>query len=410
MNFTLLSRSKLPIWEILLILYLFAVYLIPSFALGPVTLFLLLLAYCVYIVLIDQEMFLTVAIPLVLIALLTLAYALLTNMTTISATATNRETKVLVSTFLQYLSLYFPAILFIRINRIATPTQKKIFAFAGIMLMVYVIVTTWIYLVENPDATRHWEDFQENSEQDVANYYFVYAVPIIVSTISIFMLRYKGVIRYLSLVLVIVGIIFLVNAQYTLAILITIIGVLIQVFRHLRTTLSKVLFAIIILAVGSFLPQILGYAIDIIPSEDVSIRLGEIRAFLTGQGAGNYNLNGRMTLYGDTIKAFLESPIWGHRQLDFDGHATFLVVPAYTGILGGIPFFALLVFICKRLQQQLGSCKTQFGVIITMFVMMGMTNPVHSSQPLGFVTWFLAPLIIQLILKEDSGNVKALEN
>ena len=132
MNFTLLSRSKLPFWEILLILYLFAVYLIPSFALGPITLFLLLLAYCVYIVLIDQEMFLTVATPLVLIALLTLAYALLTNMTTISATATNRETKVLVSTFLQYLSLYFPAILFIRINRIATPTQKKIFAFAGI--------------------------------------------------------------------------------------------------------------------------------------------------------------------------------------------------------------------------------------------------------------------------------------
>lgn len=405
MDFTLLSRKKLPIWEILLIIYLFVAYLVPSFSLGSTMLLLLLLVYCVYMVFIDPDMFSAVVVPLLLIAFLAAAYALLTDASSIAEDVSNRELKRFISKAYQYLTVYFPALLFVRVNRIATDTQKKIFAGIGIALMVYVIITTWLFLLENPGATRHWEDFDENAEQDVANYYFVYAVPIIISTISILMLKYKSFVRYLSLVLVIVGIIFLINAQYTLAILITLIGVFVQVFRHIKTALYKTLFLIAVIAISFFLPQILSYAIRIIPSEQVSIRLSEIRAFLTGEGADGYNLSSRLTLYGDSLKAFFRSPIIGNRKLDFDGHATFLTVLSDTGILGGIPFYALLVVICKRVQKYMGTYKQQFGVIIMMFVMMGLTNPIHASLPLGFVTWFLAPLTMQLTLKEDPTNV-----
>ena len=405
LDFTLLSSKKLPFWEILLILFLFALYLVPSFSMGSTMLLLLLLAYCVYIVLIDSEMFSPVVVPLVLIMLLAAAYAMLTDASSIAENVSDREFKRFISKLYQYTTIYFPAILFVRIHRIATPKQKKFFAGVGILLMVYVIITTWLFLLENPGATRHWEDFDENAEQDVANYYFVYAVPIIISTISILMLKYKGFVRYLSLVLVIVGIIFLINAQYTLAILITLIGVFVQVFRHIKTALYKTLFLIAVIAISFFLPQILAYAIRIIPSEQVSIRLSEIRAFLTGQGADGYNLNSRLTLYGDSLKAFFRSPIIGNRKLDFDGHATFLTVLSDTGILGGIPFYGLLVAICRKVLQQMGRHKQQFGVIILMFVLMGLTNPIHASLPLGFVTWFLAPLTMQLTLKEDPTNV-----
>lgn len=405
LDFTLLSSKKLPFWEILLILFLFALYLVPSFAMGSTTLLLLLLAYCVYIVLIDSEMFSPVVVPLVLITLLAVAYAMLTDASSIAENVSDREFKRFISKLYQYTTIYFPAILFVRIHRIATPKQKKFFASVGILLMVYVIITTWLFLLKNPEATRHWEDFDENAEQDVANYYFVYAVPIIISTISILMLKYKGVVRYLSLALVIVGIIFLVNAQYTLAILITLIGVLFQVFRHIKTALYKTLFLVVIVAISFFLPQILAYAIRIIPSTHITIRLREIHAFLTGQGADGYNLSSRLTLYGDTLKAFFRSPIIGNRTLGFDGHATFLTVLSDTGILGGIPFYFLLAAICRKVLQQMGSHKQQFGVIILMFALMGVTNPIHASLPLGFVTWFLAPLTIQMFLKEDPTNV-----
>lgn len=404
LDFTLLSRKKLPFWEILLIVYLFVAYLLPSFSLGSTTLLLLLLAYCVYLVFIDQDMFSPVVVPLVLIFLLAAAYALLTDASSIAENASNREFKRFFSKLYQYVTLYFPAILFVRINRIATKTQKKVFGIIGVALMVYVVITTWLFLLENPEATRHWDDFDENAEQDVANYYFVYAVPIIISAISIIMLKYRGFVRYLSLALVIVGLIFLVNAQYTLAILIAIIGVLIQVFRHIKTTLNKTIFLLAILAFLFFLPQILAFAIRTLPSGHITVRLQEIRAFLTGQGTDGYNLNSRLTLYGDTLMAFFRSPIIGNRKLNFDGHATFLTVLSDTGIIGGIPFYALLAAICRQVQKYMGIHKQQFSVIIIMFVMMGLTNPIHASLPLGFVTWFLAPLTIQLIFKEDPQN------
>ena len=409
-DFTLLSRKKLPFWEILLIVYLLTVYLIPSASIGSTVLLLLLLAYCAYIVFVDPKMFSPVIIPLLLIVFLAAAYAMLTDASSIAEDVSNRELKRFISKTYQYVTLYFPAILFVRISRIATPTQKKLFSGVGIIMMVYVVITTWLFLQENSNATRHWEDFSENAELDIANYYFVYAVPIIISAISIFMLKYRGFIRYLSLTLVVVGLIFLVNAQYTLAILIAIIGVLFQVFRHIKTTLYKAIFLLVIVAMFVFLPQILTLAIRALPIGHISVRLTEIRAFLTGQGADGYNLNSRLTLYGDTLLAFFRSPVWGNRRLDFDGHATFLTVLSDTGIIGGVPFYALLVVICKQIQRYMGSHKQQFGVIIMMFVMMGLTNPVHASLPLGFVTWFLAPLTIQIFLKEDPQYVQALEN
>ena len=78
--------------------------------------------------------------------------------------------------------------------------------------------------------------------------------------------------------------------------------------------------------------------------------------------------------------------------------------------LGGIPFYALLVCVCKNIKKQLPNCRAQFNVIIAMFVMMGLTNPIHASMPLGFAAWFLAPPMIQLFFKEKSQNEKSLES
>ena len=81
-----------------------------------------------------------------------------------------------------------------------------------------------------------------------------------------------------------------------------------------------------------------------------------------------------------------------------------------TGILGGIPFYALCALACKNVKTQLAVSRSQFNVVIVMFVMMGLTNPIHASLPLGFATWFLAPLAIQMLMKEDDLNEEPMEN
>lgn len=405
-----LTKQKMPLLEFLFAVCLFALYLLPSVSIGSTTFLMVLLVYCVYMAVANSNMLSLVAVFLLLIAALAMFYSLLTDTSSIAQGVANREYKQFISKFYQYLSLYFPALLFIRISKSATDKQKKILAIIGVALMVYVIITTWIYLLENPDATREWENFAENSEEGVANYYFIYAIPIIISTISILMMRAKLPMRLASVALITAGIVFLVNAQYTLSILIALVGLMIQIFRNIRSNGGKLLFLFLLGLFVVFLPDILAFVIDIIPSRQVTERLSEIRAFLMGSGAGGYNLNGRLTLYGRTVEAFFDSPIWGNRHLDFDGHATFLTVLSDTGLLGAVPFYALLVYTCKNIKKQLPTCRVQFNVIIAMFVMMGLTNPIHASMPLGFATWFLAPLMIQLIFKEKSQNEKSLEN
>ncbi|MBO5339806.1 MAG: hypothetical protein J6A62_02265 [Oscillospiraceae bacterium] len=403
------SKKELPFWELILIAYLFCPYLLPSVSLGTTLVLGLLVLYCGYLALQNRYMLKFVSGVLLLITVLALAYALLTDTATISENVSNRDLKRFVSKFYQYLTLYFPAILFVRVERAATEEQKKFFAALGIILIVCVVITTWVFLLDDPNATREWDSFEENSKQGVANYYFIYAVPIIISIATIILVKSKGIVKIVSLACIIFGILFLVSAQYTLSILIAIFGVLIQIFRNLRSGISKIIFIFLMIILALFLPEIIEFAVLNIRSEQVSTRLSEIHAFLTGSGAGGYNLSGRLTLYGNTIKAFVQSPIWGNRSLGFDGHATFLTVLSDTGLLGGIPFYVLLATAYGNVEKWIGSKQKQFNVIVLMFIMMGLTNPVHASLPLGLVTWFLAPLIIQMILKENTENETAVE-
>lgn len=398
------NKEKLSLLEFVFIIFLFGIYFIPSVSLDAMTVLFIVLMYSAFLILSDKNVAPVAIKMLILIAILAFFYMLLTDASSIAQDVSNRTLKRFISKMYQYTTLYFPVILFIRVNQKAADKQKKWLAVICVGMMVYVIISTWLFLLENPDATRHWEDFDEVGEANIANYYFIYAIPMIISTVGIILTKVKGIAKVLPLGLIIVGILFLVNAQYTLSILITIIGVLIQIFRNMKSLISKTIFLFATVLAGLFLPEILEFAISKIASEQVTIRLSEIHAFLTGEGAGGYNLNGRLTLYWKTIQAFFYSPIWGNRDLSFDGHATFLTVLSDTGVLGSVPFYSLLTVACKEVKNQLQSHKTQFNVVITMFVMMGLTNPIHASMPLGLATWFLAPLIICMIFKEERKN------
>ena len=410
MESTQLQNKKLPLWEFILIIYLFALYLIPTVSMGSTTLLLLLLVYSGYIALTDASASNFTVKALGLIFVLAFFYAVLTDAASIAQNASNREIKRFISKTYQYLTFYLPAILFVRINTRATLKQKRWLMGIGIAMMVYVIISTWIYLIEHPDATKSIESFGGEAEQDVANYYFIYAVPILLGVVAVYMQQTKGLLKAAMLVLILLGIVFLVNSQYTIAILITVIGVLLQILRNMRSVIGKVLLCFVIFVCALFLPQILQLAINAIPSEQVATRLSEILGFFTGQGMDTQNLGGRMSLYGRTVEAFFQSPLWGNRYLDFDGHSTFLTVLADTGILGGIPFYMLLVNSCKTVKAQLGKRRSQYNLILVMFVLMGLTNPIHAAMPLGLTLWLLAPITLQEIIKEEPTHEKALEN
>jgi hypothetical protein len=394
------KQNKLPLYELFFIIGIYVMYLLPSVSLSATVVLGILVLYSGYVVLTQKEFIPILFKLMMLVAVIALFYTLLTDTFTISSNASNLKLKQFFSKFYQYFSLYFPLILLMRVNSKASLKQKKLLMIAALVLMAYVIVTTWIFLVENPNATREWGGFDETKGENVANYYFIYAVPMIIAIFASCMVKLSAFQKVFSFAIIAVSLVFLVNAQYTLSLLISFVGILYQIFKSLGSSLSKLIFVVALIAMLFFVPQILELLINNIKSDQVTTRLSEIYDFLTGKGAGGYNLNGRLTLYGETIKTFFQSPIVGNRDIQIDGHATFLTILSDTGLLGGIPFYYLFYTVCKWVKEETGKNNEQIKVIILMFTLMGLTNPVHSSMPLGFATWFLAPLMIITIFNK----------
>ena len=325
----------------------------------------------------------------------------MTDTKTISASASNGELKQLASKFSQYMLMYLPVVFYYRMHMTANLRQKKLILAVVSALIIYVVFQTLQELIINPNAVRQWEQFDELEDDNIGNYYFVYAIPVIITTIAVCMEKMSKFNKMLAIALIVFLFYFLIRAQYTLALLIAIVGVIVCVFMSIKNGVFKAVFLIFAITFSVFIPQILLFLSNHISSDQIALRLKELYAFFNAGDTQGYNLNGRLTLYGKTIAAFFRSPIWGHRSLDFDGHATYLTILSDTGLLGAIPFYYLIINSKKKIQANLGKLARKFIPMFICLLSMGFTNPVHNSKPLSIVVWFIAPLASDIFYDKE---------
>ncbi len=396
-----LSKRKLPMLEMVFIMLISAYYLLPSLSNGVIhfTIPLVLgLLYIVYVVFKDKKDGMKFLLFVGIICVFSLNYLNLEDLLSFSV---ERIIETIVSKFYQYFCMYLPLLFFSRVVANTHRNQKKYLLIFFAILFVYVIVQTLQILAVNPNAIRQWEMFDELAEDNIGNYYFVYAIPIVIVTLAICLSKLKTIYKVIDIVIIIFLLYFVVKSQYTLALLISIIGILFRLFLSIKQTFFKMLFFFAVFFTMFFVPDMLLFAATHIESTQMATRLAELYDFFTSGNLSGYNINGRLSLYGKSILAFLKSPILGNSKLDFDGHATCLTVLADTGIIGGIPFYYLLISANKKIKKHLGDNSKEYFTIFFCLMMMGFTNPIHSSLPLSLTTWFIAPLIIDFVYKKD---------
>ena len=150
------------------------------------------------------------------------------------------------------------------------------------------------------------------------------------------------------------------------------------------------------------LPVILKLLIGLSDSELLNQRLQEIYNTLTGvsQNSEESDLWARMELYGKCILAFMQSPIWGNRTLDFNGHSTFLCVLADLGVIGGFIIYKLFKKSFDFMKEQLGDRYPYYSPLVCQVILMGLTNPIHSTPSIFIMLFFLCPLLIVQFIKE----------
>lgn len=341
-----------------------------------------------------------------------LLYALLVDAADISSTASNLFFKKFYSKFYQLFMMFFPLYLLNIVRLKATNRQKNILIIMSFLLILYVEMTTRTALEIDANVTRSWGNYSDELRRlNIGHYGFVYSIPVVIALMVIaFFKRDSIFVKITIIALIVTQMNFLLIAQYTLAVFAAIIGILLLLMIHYSGSKKIAIMSMVMIVLLPLVPSLIKMAANAVSSESMSIRLYEVYSFFTtGDGSG-YNLSSRMELYGKSIIAFLRSPIWGNRSLDFYGHATFLVIPAMLGVLGAIPFYYAYFHSYKKTKKSLEQNGQQFMPIFAVLLFIGFTNPIDAAFPLMFVTWFLAPLVIEQLSGGDNYAEWRLEN
>lgn len=399
--------------DIIFIVFFSMYYILPSVSAKFTFLFPLTLVF-VYIAIdtmrSDMKLSTIIARYLFIIALISFLYMVLTDATSIATDVSGRGLKRFLSKYYQLAMMFLPLLFLKRIVDSSYRMKKFVLIFSYV-LFAYVMLITKQELIINPNVTRTWAGFEENSANNVANYYFVYAIPFTIAISTMLACKAKKiVVKAIMVALIIYQVYFLLLAQYTLSVLISIIGIFAEIYCNTKPERNRTVLVLLFSILAILSPWLFKTAASHVPSEQMAIRLYEIYYFLVGGDVSGYNMNGRMTLYTETVKAFLKSPFWGNRHLDFDGHATFLTVLSDLGLLGGIPFYYLYFSSQKKVRAFINDKGNCYWPVFLMLILMGFTNPIHTALPLMYVVWFLVPLSIETFMEYEEMTYGIVEN
>ncbi|MBR6572824.1 MAG: hypothetical protein IKK77_03820 [Clostridia bacterium] len=396
------NTKELPFIEMLFIMFSLFYYILPSF--DKINFVLIFCVYLIYLVYVIQRMPIKYAkyafTILVLSLIISACYFIFTSTSTIDASVSFYHLKRILSKFSQVFFNFFPLVLFVRIVYRGSYKQKRFICCAIAILLLFVVIQTRQELKLYADATRDWA-YTEKENENAGGYAFVYAISAIVPTLLIGFHYAKDKWKILTAIIIFLTFGFLLSAQYTLAIMLAIISLLTHVFVSSTNNKIKIIVAVCLPLVYILLPFVLYAIANKVESYSVSLRVTEVADFLSF-GERGYNLGSRMELYNKTIIAFFKSPIYGNRYLGFDGHATLLTILSDVGLLGGIPYYYLFFSARNRIKEVLGKTdyKVYFPVFLS-FILMGLTNPIHSARPLYIVVWLLAPLLVVLFKEKE---------
>ena len=404
------KQNKLPLAEFLLYVFFIYYYIMPS-AFNDVPLIIslgigfLYVTYVLFFTHTNKRVSEIIMSFLGCIIFVTFCYYLLTETKTIDTSVSNYDLKRFLSKFQQLFFTFLPVLFTYRVLKHGDKKQTKILLTISALFILYVVFKTFNELSANDSATRVWTDFSSLSAKNIGTYNFVYAVSVSIPVaFALFLNTNKPKEKTGLFIYVAIGFVFLIMASYTLSLLISAILCYLALFLNTKTKFIKSVALIITPLILILLPTLLDFtATYIVPRESMAKRITEVSKYFSGEAMG-YNLNGRITLYRDTLKAFFQSPIIGNSSLHFDGHATFLTVLSDIGLLGSVPFYWLYFSSHKKIGNILGvkSQKRCFLIAFLSVFLTGCVNPIHSALPLPMVAWFIVPLATKIFIKKEA--------
>ena len=278
-----------------------------------------------------------------------------------------------------------------------------------LFLLIFTTVTTIIGNQQYPYASRKLasgivEDGAFLLSKNIGGYGFIYGLVLMVPCI---LRRSKDITNLFHKILcyAIVGLflfcVFI--AQYMLAILLIIAGIVFHLFSCIKRKSNKLMFATILMIIfllfilfSEVIAQgLLNLSKKLSEYDSISDRIYSLYELFSGNGfSESSDANSRMDLYVRSIKTMFSYPLIGtflfNNETLLGGHSDILDSISGTGILGIIMILAIYRkwkgMIVKR------SIVNRFYVVAVVFVILALTNTIFSSFQISFIM-FLMPIL-----------------
>lgn len=307
------------------------------------------------------------------------------------------------------LEVLLPILLFdlSQISKKSIPTKWLILSFSVVIVVNTIIASQTIELTQGYGLRLTATDMVVKN-----NFALVYSLAILCPVLLYFLLtllkkneRITKAKKTVILLLIITALFFFIKivfqSYFMTAVILLLSGIVIALFYGRKYWLLKsgVLIALLLIAfIGSFNKLVSFTDSQEGLSSQVSPKLYEIHAILTGQARKADDYSARQSLSQSSLDTFLENLLFGvyHKAYDFEeiekmgvgNHAEWFDILARYGIFG----FLLLFFLFKTFWHSYKA--TKFGLHLLLFVLLGFLNPLF-----GFFQLFTICVYIPFLYK-----------
>lgn len=294
----------------------------------------------------------------------------------------------------------------------------KILTYFILILYGITALTTIVGLNENPDAARYLATVADSNEADAVKYgfmniggfSFIYSVALIYPAI-IYGFKRKKIHVAIVVIYAVIDFILIINAGYTIALLLFIASTVFVFFRNNLTVKNVVIIFVITLLVSLLVFPLFSYLLnalaDVIGNETIAERLRDLAGGREGLEASEDN---RLALYMTSLTSFITHPLFGgmFNSVSIGGHSEILDKIAQYGIFGLIAIVLIYNAIYKKFFKVYKN-ESGYGYVFWIFmqaVILSVLNPGMWIYQLAL----MIPVILAYINQKENKNEGSLDS
>lgn len=290
---------------------------------------------------------------------------------------------------------------------------KKIFFYLLSIMIAFVILKTLVELINTPGISRvlaHAEVDGKSTDnfrlRNIGGFGHAYGMVFVLITIGLYYRKIiTGKTKLFAFFVVVLGIWYIYLAEYFLALILTIVGLMFCCLIGIKNRGLKVILIFLYLVSLLFLPSILSF-LSGITEGTVSNKFMEMSQSISLGTVSGSSSTARENVYLQSLEAFFSSPIWGVSgssimYSSIGGHSTILDFLGQTGAIGFFAYVVFLNFIVKVINNKTFAYKFVFAFYIVLSIL----NPTMSFYEISAFIFLYVPLFIEEKMLHNEVNV-----